>query len=427
MAVKFPLKMSDGTSVRTIEELREHFDLRAVLDHYSNGKLLKWLEERYYVEEAQKVKALKVSSKNFSQELCEILGVSYLERNDEGLKIDDIISDNERYEELKKYTVDEKILSRASDVVFTQEELDKLGERMDSLESGDDGNKVVYLCGEHFIIPRLIGGVTYRGVNNPKIEFEVIFDEEYCMEPAAAGIDFQNVNFSFDNYVTEYRAFGEDDLAAWYGFWADLEYNPDLVVKLLQISAEKGSAESWMALGECYKEGFGVEKDIEEAVRWYQKAAERGSKYAQEQLSMLNVIIREEKREQKYEEERKRLAQQEDVFEQVSLGMKYMLEDGVEIDEEEAAKWFIEAAKQGDKDSVTPLEILYRSHKDDEIGIKVMEGLHAAIDAFREKAVQGDEKAKLQILEFSVIHCKDKVGQKAAEVLRMMEESEKCQ
>lgn len=108
MAVKFPLKMSDGTSVRTIEELREHFDLRAVLDHYSNGKLLKWLEERYYVEEAQKVKALKVSSKNFSQELCEILGVSYLERNDEGLTIDDIIGNNERYEELKKYTVDEK-------------------------------------------------------------------------------------------------------------------------------------------------------------------------------------------------------------------------------------------------------------------------------------------------------------------------------
>ena len=46
MAVKFPLIMSDGTPVRTIEELREHFDLEAVLGYYSNGRLIKWLEDR---------------------------------------------------------------------------------------------------------------------------------------------------------------------------------------------------------------------------------------------------------------------------------------------------------------------------------------------------------------------------------------------
>jgi len=43
MAVKFPLKMPDGTAVRTIEELREHFDLRTVLDYYSSGWLKEWL------------------------------------------------------------------------------------------------------------------------------------------------------------------------------------------------------------------------------------------------------------------------------------------------------------------------------------------------------------------------------------------------
>ena len=48
MAVKFPLKMADGTMVRTLEDLREHFDLTTVLSYYDNGRLVKWLENGYY-------------------------------------------------------------------------------------------------------------------------------------------------------------------------------------------------------------------------------------------------------------------------------------------------------------------------------------------------------------------------------------------
>ena len=79
MAVKFPLKMSDGTPVRTIEELREHFDFPAVLRYYSSGKLGRWLSDRYYDEEAEKVGDLDPSSEDFKKSLCDILGVNYLE------------------------------------------------------------------------------------------------------------------------------------------------------------------------------------------------------------------------------------------------------------------------------------------------------------------------------------------------------------
>ena len=35
------LRMADGVEADTIEELREHFDLIALLEHYSSGELLK--------------------------------------------------------------------------------------------------------------------------------------------------------------------------------------------------------------------------------------------------------------------------------------------------------------------------------------------------------------------------------------------------
>ena len=45
--IRFPLKLADGTQARSLEELKEHFDLASMLEHYSSGKLLIWLQDRY--------------------------------------------------------------------------------------------------------------------------------------------------------------------------------------------------------------------------------------------------------------------------------------------------------------------------------------------------------------------------------------------
>ena len=37
--IKFALKMADGAEVRTLDQLREHFDLASVLGYYSSGRL----------------------------------------------------------------------------------------------------------------------------------------------------------------------------------------------------------------------------------------------------------------------------------------------------------------------------------------------------------------------------------------------------
>ena len=53
--IKFALEMKNGELVRDIESLREYFDIEKVVAAFLDGKLLIWLEDRYYDEEAEAV------------------------------------------------------------------------------------------------------------------------------------------------------------------------------------------------------------------------------------------------------------------------------------------------------------------------------------------------------------------------------------
>ena len=48
-----------------------------------------------------------------------------------------------------------------------------------------------------------------------------------------------------------------------------------------RIGAETGYAKAQANLGYCYETGFGVERDPQEAAKWYQAAALQGNRYAQ--------------------------------------------------------------------------------------------------------------------------------------------------
>ncbi len=52
-------------------------------------------------------------------------------------------------------------------------------------------------------------------------------------------------------------------------------------------AAEQGDAAAQYNLGLCYCNGWGVSKDMTEAVEWYRKAAEQGNAPAQEKLKEL--------------------------------------------------------------------------------------------------------------------------------------------
>lgn len=373
MAVKFPLKMADGAAVRTIEELREHFNLTSVLAYYRDGRLKKWLENGYYTEEANQLSVLNEDSDHIARELCTILGVNYSENEIEHIDLGDISQRNVRLEQLKRFTADDTILEAIDRVAFTQEELVSLL---------DDQVKEIYLCGEHFTIPGNIGGITYIGINNPAIEFSG--------ESVAAGIDIRNLEFDIDSYVDDYVD-GSREGDRFFAFFHD---NLTLGMKFLRAAAEAGSAKMQTFLGDCYKLGHGIEVNQSEAFHWYQKAAEQG--YARAQVIVGNaykdgfVVPRDPSKAIRWYQ---KAAEQGLLSAQNNLGISYLRGVGVEQSYEKANEWFLKAAEAGHRRSQLNLGISYINgagvEKDEEKGIEWLQ-----------KAVaQGDTKAKSILLE----------------------------
>ncbi len=94
--------------------------------------------------------------------------------------------------------------------------------------------------------------------------------------------------------------------------------------QLLGPLAEKGDARAQFNIGYLYANGWGVERDYAEAIKWYRKAADQGLAIAQH-----------------------------------FLGMAYGNGDGVTPDPVEAARWIMRAADQGYPPAQLVLGIVY--------------------------------------------------------------------
>ena len=106
--IKFALEMKDGEHVRDLEALQEHFDLEKVIGYFQDGKLLEWLRDRFYDDEADAVSELNGEDSDLGMRLCEIFHVE-----SKGIEVESpeaIAWRNERLEQLKQYTTDPEIL-----------------------------------------------------------------------------------------------------------------------------------------------------------------------------------------------------------------------------------------------------------------------------------------------------------------------------
>jgi len=250
--------MADGVQVRKLEELRDHFDFNCVLSYYADGRLLEWLETRYYDDEAEKIKTLDKNAPDFNKNLCDILGVKYSEEEAAHASLSDASEKNERLNELRKHTADNKILAAVDSVAFTQEDLMRL------VNSGKD---TVYLCGKQFIIPEN-EGVTYIGVDTPpKVELPNGF--------ISLGIKHKNVKTNVDDIISQAKACKDEVERA----------------KLWRTAAEMGDAEAQFELACCYEKGIGVEQSETEMIKWYGESAEQGNEKAQK-LLLQPIIVR---------------------------------------------------------------------------------------------------------------------------------------
>lgn len=160
--IKFGLAMPDGTSVRTIEDLREHFNLETTIVYFLDGKLMEWLDDRFYETIAKAVRELRHDAPDFKQKLCDALGVTY---EGEDISLEDIEVANAKKARLKQLTSDEEIISHAAETAFSQEELADLL---------DAGVTTIYLCREEFHLPTKVENCRYIGIlGEPKVNIDV--------------------------------------------------------------------------------------------------------------------------------------------------------------------------------------------------------------------------------------------------------------
>lgn len=157
--VKFPLEMANGVYARTLEELKQNFDIKKVMSYFLDGRLKTWLEDRYYDVEAEKIGILNSNDEDLAQKLCEVFEQDFSLEND--IDAGQVQIENERVEKLKQYTDDEEIIKNVNSVAFNQEEL---------VELYKEGREVIYLCDGIFKIQDDKKKLSYYTIGNATVE-----------------------------------------------------------------------------------------------------------------------------------------------------------------------------------------------------------------------------------------------------------------
>ena len=184
--IKFALEMANGVKVRSnLEELKENFDLEKTVGHFLSGKLVEWLEDRYYEDEAEAINAIDKDAPDLRQRICEALGVEYAD--DTELDVEALERLNEKKAILRQKTSDGAIIANAAQTALSQEDLADLL---------DIDEPVMYLCGESFNVPIRVGGKKYIGIlGTPKISIKANSQADLD----AKGIMFENVILPWGN------------------------------------------------------------------------------------------------------------------------------------------------------------------------------------------------------------------------------------
>lgn len=321
--IRFPLKMKDGADVRTLEELREHFDLESVLGYFTDGKLQTWFEDRYYDEKAQKTAELSADMPDLNAKLCDIIGVEYSAEADD-TDFEALQRRNEKLRVLREVTDNQEILNNVDAVAFDQDEL------FDIL---DDAPDVIYLYGDKFSIPYAKSGIIYIGVNNPEVLLE-----KSAKEYKENEIVFQNVRN--DDLLTD-----EPEISVFNWTIQDAE---DLILQgeyqeafpIIKQLAENGDARAMYHMARYYNDGYNtVQIDRSTRNEWLKKAYPYREPLS---VSMYSEIFQVDFGEDDYEiwidikqkaqESLYQLAQSGDVIAKCSFSNKFskFFEGGVE-------------------------------------------------------------------------------------------------
>ena len=379
--IKLPLEMADGVKVRTLDELKDNWSLEKVVENYLNGRLVTWLNDRYYTELAEQVSALAEVQDNtaLQKELCRIFDVDF--EDEEDIDVDAVSERNRKLEALRQYTADDTVLKNVDSVAFDQEEL---GDILDT------GENIIYLFNNTFSIPLAIKNKKYIGVGKAEciihskdvvdfaelgIEFEnVVFDEKYIkIEEEESPSEFYNEGckyFEAKQYKEALECFKKAasknhadalfHVGKIYDLALGVEQDYRLAAEYYSKAVSFNSGKAANNLANMYRNGDGLEKDMKKAIELYKKGIDGGSYAAMDNLGDMYRLG--EGVEQNYEEAMKWYKKAADggiAWSMNTIGDLYYNGNGVEQNYEEAMKWYKKAADSGNAWSMNTIGDLY--------------------------------------------------------------------
>ncbi len=174
--------------MRTLEELKANFEIETVIEYYLDGRLVNWLEQRYYTKEAQLLQNLNENSDTLPLEISNMFGVDF---NQSGFNYQEYTKKRAKLEVISKYTSDQVILSNNEYVAESQTELQMLYEKI------TDHSRTLYLLNttnEIFNISDELSNITYIGINNPTVNLI----GNHTFDASGKRIVFQNVKLTAD-------------------------------------------------------------------------------------------------------------------------------------------------------------------------------------------------------------------------------------
>lgn len=136
-------------------------------------------------------------------------------------------------------------------------------------------------------------------------------------------------------------------------------FSQQVDIAVLQQQAEAGDALAQLNLGAAYDNALGVERDVQQAIYWYQLAAEQG--LAEAQYNLAHLLVDEDISTVAAAEWMQKAAEQGMPDAQYLLGIIYAEGIGTVMDETKAKLWLQRAIDQGQADAALYMKEHYSS------------------------------------------------------------------
>ena len=169
---------------------------------------------------------------------------------------------------------------------------------------------------------------------------------------------------------------------------AGIDPNINEAIKWYTRAAEQGYALAQRALGIIYDTSEGVKRDIDKAIKWHSEAMKQG--LISSQVSLADIYINDLETEKDIEKALqliKEAAEKKYAVAQGLFGSLYQEGERVEMDMDEAVKWYTRAAEQGQDMAQYTLGTIYH------IGEGVEMDMDEAVKWYTRAAEQGHESA----------------------------------